>query len=120
MIVVEYKVRFHKLDRHATMFLSIEYEIIWCFIRVWRFPIRMVAQSLVDEVRPFIDIINYVYTIKGCIARTIGATIKNLDIRVTIVRIIVVFNLGVQVFRHNILRNNISVKNLTNFKHGSS
>lgn len=59
MSIIEYEVRFYKLDRHASMILPNEYKCIGCFIRGMRLPICMETQSLVSMGRSFVDISNY-------------------------------------------------------------
>lgn len=78
MIVGENEVIYHKLSRHATIILPTKCDRIQYFIRGSRLLLRMAAQSLVAVARSFIDVANYVYTGKVCIARPVGSIIRYL------------------------------------------
>lgn len=57
--MVEYEARFHKLARHATMILPIEYKRVQCFVRELRLLFCMATQSMIAIGRYFMDINHY-------------------------------------------------------------
>lgn len=106
MIVEEYEAIFYELARHVTLILSTEYERIQRFIKGLILSLYIVAHSLVAMGKSFIDITDYVYTMKGLYCEAHEGIIRGLTIRIAIVRVIVVLSLGVEGFRISILSNN--------------